>query len=466
MSDIPSLLAKYSKTGSEAAFRELTERYLNLVYSTALRLVNGDSHLAEDIAQTVFTDFAQSAKNLSGEVRLGGWMHRHTFFVAAKTLRSERRRQARERRAAEMNPASNDPEASLASIAPILDEAINQLRAADRAAILLRFYEQLDFRSVGQAMGTNEAAAQKRVSRALGKLQGLLKHRGITLSAVALGTLLTAHAVTAAPAGLAVGISGAALTGASSQIGTTSSLLKLMASLTLKNGAVAAIIAAGVVTPLLLQHQASARMVERDNLLNTQSAQLAQLAADNQRLSNQLATAQNAASPDNAQLSQVLKLRSEAGLLRKSAQTMTDAKSAPLSREEQLDSLRQMYATHVNQLKAWLDAHPSEKIPELMTIPESIPGWTPRAETKLKTASKQTAAVLRANAEPVDFSYLYRKPCGRSPKANKPIPTDLSQLRPYFPIADGQGRAAALLAIVPSASLVSDLQSGMIWGHH
>jgi DNA-directed RNA polymerase specialized sigma24 family protein len=95
MTDIQRLLADYVNNGSEAAFQELAERYLNLVYSTAVRLVGGDTHLAEDVAQTVFVDLAHLAKNLSHEVRLGGWLHRHTCFVAANTLRGERRRQAR-----------------------------------------------------------------------------------------------------------------------------------------------------------------------------------------------------------------------------------------------------------------------------------------------------------------------------------------------------------------------------------
>src|ERR1700722_10595685 len=197
MTDSQRLLADYVKHASEAAFRELTARYLDLVYSPAVRLVGGDTHLAEDVAQTVFLDLARLAKGLSSEVRLGGWLHRHTCFVAAKTLRGERRRQSRERQAAEMNALQNHSEAHLGQVAPILDEAINQLGAADRTAVVLRFYERLDFRSVGEALGSNEAAAQKRVSRALEKLHAQLRRRAVTLSAVALGSVLAGEAVKA-----------------------------------------------------------------------------------------------------------------------------------------------------------------------------------------------------------------------------------------------------------------------------
>jgi hypothetical protein len=39
MTETQSLLAEFVKTRSDAAFRELVARYLNLVYSTASRLV-------------------------------------------------------------------------------------------------------------------------------------------------------------------------------------------------------------------------------------------------------------------------------------------------------------------------------------------------------------------------------------------------------------------------------------------
>ena len=73
MTGSQTLLLDYVNSGSEAAFRELVERYLDLVYSTAVRLLGGDTHMAEDVAQTVFVDLARLAKGLSGEVRLGGW---------------------------------------------------------------------------------------------------------------------------------------------------------------------------------------------------------------------------------------------------------------------------------------------------------------------------------------------------------------------------------------------------------
>ena len=51
-----------------------------------------------DVAQTVFTDLARKARSLRNVELLGGWLHRHTGFVAAAWCGSERRRQAREQK--------------------------------------------------------------------------------------------------------------------------------------------------------------------------------------------------------------------------------------------------------------------------------------------------------------------------------------------------------------------------------
>src|SRR6202050_4668886 len=96
MNDSRKLLEDYAKRASEAAFRELVARYINMVHSTALRLVNGDSHLAEDVTQTVFLNLARQAGTLSGGVMIGGWLHRNACFVASSMMRGDRRRQIRE----------------------------------------------------------------------------------------------------------------------------------------------------------------------------------------------------------------------------------------------------------------------------------------------------------------------------------------------------------------------------------
>jgi RNA polymerase sigma factor (sigma-70 family) len=258
--DSRELLAVYARDGSEAAFREIVVRYLNLVYSSAVRLLCGNSQLAEEVAQMVFIDLARKARGLSSRVMLGGWLHRRTCHVAATLLRAERRRKNRERQAMEISNQQDHTEGNLARVAPILDEALNQLSAADRAAIILRFFEQRNFRSVGEALHSTEDAARMRVTRALDKLHTHLGRRGVTLAATALAAGLAAEAATAAPAGLADTIAGTALAAAASVGGVSANLIKVLTMMKTKASIVGGVTLVAIAMLLVSQRLAQSHL--------------------------------------------------------------------------------------------------------------------------------------------------------------------------------------------------------------
>jgi len=354
MTDGQQMLAQYVETGSETAFRELVTCYVDLVYSAAVRLVNDDTHLAEDVTQTVFADLARMARTLSREVMLGGWLHRHTCFVASKTMRGERRRQARERQAVEMNAIEDHSEANLARVAPMLDDAINQLGAEDRAAILLRFFEQNDFRSVGEALGSNEEAARKRVDRALDKLHASLTRRGVALSVSVLRTALASQAVTAAPVGLAASISGAALAGAAAGGGATLTILEIMSMTKLKVGIITAVVAAGVTIPWVMQQRTQTRLHEANESLRQQTETNSQLAEENERLSRLAARATTPAPTSNNPSLELVRLRGEVGRLRQETASAALSKTNGPSALSGMTANPEMYKVIRDQQKMGL----------------------------------------------------------------------------------------------------------------
>jgi len=315
MTDDAQLFRRYAEEGSEQAFGELVARYINLVYSAAVRQT-GDAHLAEDVAQAVFTALARKARALPREVRLGGWLYRHACFVAAQTARTERRRQARERRSLEMNGLNDHSEPGWEQLAPFLDEAMKHLGTSDRDAILLRYFENRGLHDVGNALGVSEDAARKRVTRALEKLRTFFMRRRLTLSTATLATLLAGHAVVAAPTGLAVSVTSAALAGAATSAGISLTLLKVMTMTKLKAGIASAIVVAGLATPLVFQEQTNRRLRSEIEVLREQTQQIGQLREANDRLAKLKADA-NALAQLQKEHGELVRLRGEVGVLKR-----------------------------------------------------------------------------------------------------------------------------------------------------
>jgi RNA polymerase sigma factor (sigma-70 family) len=329
------LLQRYHETDSEEAFAELVRRYLDLVYTAALRQVNGDAHLAQDVAQTVFSDLARKAVMLARREILSGWLYTATYFAAAKAVRTERRRFAREQEAEAMHELFQTaaPDVDWDKLRSVLDDVMHELNEADRDVILMRYFENRPLADIGERLGLREDTARKRVDRALEKLRIFLLKRGIT-TAGALATMLSANAVEVAPSGLAATLTKASLIGSAAGTGTTVTLLKLITMTKLQASLITAVIVAGVATPLVIQHQT--KLLEENAALRRGLDELPALRSENDRLSNLLAQANNSASPSKEQLTELLKLRGEVGSLRRQTNELAtlkvenqDLKAAP-----------------------------------------------------------------------------------------------------------------------------------------
>jgi RNA polymerase sigma factor (sigma-70 family) len=285
MPDDCQLLERYREHLSETAFGEIVSRYVNLVYSTALRRTNYDTHLAEDVAQLVFTDLARKAPGLSRDTVMAGWLHRATLYAAAQLMRSNRRRRLREQEAAAMNAFESETNTDWRAIRAGLDQALDKLSRTDREAILLRFFEQRSLAEVGSALGTNEDTARKRVTRALEKLRAILVRKGLTTTAATLSDAISTHAVQLAPVGLAASLASASLASAGSATGITATILKLMGLTKLQLGTGAAIIAALTASLLIQKHSQNELRVQNESL----QRRIAQLNFDRQAMAEHTA---------------------------------------------------------------------------------------------------------------------------------------------------------------------------------
>jgi RNA polymerase sigma factor (sigma-70 family) len=208
------LIAGYCRHKSEEAFAEIVRRHVNLVYSAALRQVRSPQ-LAEEVAQSAFLELARQAHRLAPHTLLSAWLYTVTHRTALNVVRREARRQLREHIATELH-SMNAPAAEWTDIQPMLDEAMHALDDTERAAVLLRYFENKSLREVGETLGASENAAQKRLARALERLREFFAKRGVNVSVSGLAVVLSAQAVQAAPAAL-----GGTIIGAAALAGTT-----------------------------------------------------------------------------------------------------------------------------------------------------------------------------------------------------------------------------------------------------
>ncbi len=200
MTEDNELLRLYAEESSEAAFAELTQRHINLVYSAALRQLNGNSHLAEEVSQSVFLDLARKAGSLVRHSSLVAWLFTTTRFIAMNSRRSESRRQAREQ--ASQLPVEQDSDSAWQELSPILDDTLHDLPESDREALLLRFFEDQPFAQIATRWNITDNAARMRVERALEKLRRALEKRGVVASGAGLSALILTRAAVAAPVDL------------------------------------------------------------------------------------------------------------------------------------------------------------------------------------------------------------------------------------------------------------------------
>jgi RNA polymerase sigma factor (sigma-70 family) len=322
------LLRDYVAFGAEAAFTELVHRYTNLVYSAALRQVESPD-TAADIAQKVFVSMAGNAPSLSRrlavDASLAGWLCRCARNQSLNFRRDEFRRQTREKEAMEQIISFPDTAPDWERLRPVLDEAMSELNEPDYDTLVLRFFQNQDFRAVGAVIGVSDDAAQKRVSRALDKLRDLLSRRGINSTAAMLSAAISANAVQAAPAGLASTIAAAALMGTAVSTSTAIFATKAAFLTTLQKvlvtGAFVAVAGVG-----LFEARQAAQMHEQNRRLQQEEAPLAaqiqELRSERDDATNRLGWLAEEAAANQQNNLELLKLRGQVAMLRHQAQEL------------------------------------------------------------------------------------------------------------------------------------------------
>jgi RNA polymerase sigma-70 factor, ECF subfamily len=139
----------------------------------------GSQQDAEDVAQETLIDAYNALESWRGDGSIRGWLMTIARRKCARLIEKRSRRTAKLRLVhdADKSPGSDaalDRQLLLKQRAGRARAALDSIRPSAREALLLRYGGGLSFREVGVACGIDEAAARKRVSRAIAHLRETL----------------------------------------------------------------------------------------------------------------------------------------------------------------------------------------------------------------------------------------------------------------------------------------------------
>ena len=178
-------LIEQLKKGDETAFKTIVETWQNMVYNTAIGIVQ-NAEDAEDITQEVFVQVYQSISSFKGDSKFSTWLYR---IAVTKSLDHERRKKRKKRFAfvrslfGEENeivvhpPDFHHPGVSMdkKEDAATLFEAINNLPENQRIAFTLHKVEGLSYQEVSEVMKTTVSSVESLMHRAKNNLQKKLE---------------------------------------------------------------------------------------------------------------------------------------------------------------------------------------------------------------------------------------------------------------------------------------------------
>ena len=165
-----------AREGDAEAFRVLVERHSPRLFRLAWRIV-GDEASAEDAVQETFLRAYRALPRYDSRSRFGTWLHRIASNTAIEILRKRQRQ--RQEGQEEADSPSGEPGPDRRALSQEVDQAVREalsgLSPLERAAFVLRHYEERSIAEVCDTLGRRESAGKQAVFRAVKKLRRVLE---------------------------------------------------------------------------------------------------------------------------------------------------------------------------------------------------------------------------------------------------------------------------------------------------
>ncbi|GAA3020945.1 SigE family RNA polymerase sigma factor [Actinokineospora globicatena] len=150
--------------------------------STSMRgtayLLCGDWHRAEDLVQTAFVKLYRVWDRVAERGKLDGY----TRQILVRTFLDETRRGFFKRETVTEDPGDHaSPSGGSVEDRVVLLRALARVPARQRAALVLRYWEDLSLEETARVMGCSEGTVKSQAARGLVNLRGLLPAPTATL---------------------------------------------------------------------------------------------------------------------------------------------------------------------------------------------------------------------------------------------------------------------------------------------
>jgi len=163
------------RRGSREALARIYEKYVHLLLSLALGLLN-DPHEAEDVVQDVFVAFAQSTAGFRLRGSLKAYLARCVVNRARDRVRSERARQRLANGCTTTPFGSDEPDRSLVynERCERLSRALAELPYEQREVVVLKIKNGLKLKDIAKLQNVSISTVHGRYRYGMDKLRALL----------------------------------------------------------------------------------------------------------------------------------------------------------------------------------------------------------------------------------------------------------------------------------------------------
>ena len=165
--EISAEIIESCRAGDREAFRALYDAYKDRVYSIALYFFHGEHTVAADVTQQVFLKLITGIGQFRGDAAFSTWLYR---LVVNACLDVARRRAAdasvtARTDQASIAPSSQEDEYARVQRATSVRAAISTLPPKFRLAVLLRYFDDLSYEEMAEALGCSMGTVASRLSR-------------------------------------------------------------------------------------------------------------------------------------------------------------------------------------------------------------------------------------------------------------------------------------------------------------